>query len=101
VYFTKFFSTAIVVFFVNSASGYSENFKFKCKNSQSLNVQISESICKIENRKWKLIKRSKEYILCEISDPQLETFEMNLITNKAIYEDTDTDELYEFSCHKN
>ena len=63
-------------------------------------VNIENGTCRIENQKWQLIEFNKKYLLCEVSDPQLKTFEINLMTNKAIYEDTDTDEMYELFCYK-
>ena len=88
----------ILILFFYGLSGFSETVKLTCEGSKNFIIQIENNICVIENQKWEIIEYDGKYLLCEISDPQLKIFEINLITNEAIYEDTDTDEIYELVC---
>ena len=83
-----------------SSTGFSKTLQLQCQGFRNFHVNIEDDTCRIENQKWQLIEFNKKYLLCEVSDPQLKTFEINLMTNKAIYEDTDTDETYELFCYK-
>ena len=83
-----------------SSTGFSKTLQLQCEGFRNFSVNIEDDTCRIENQKWQLTEFNKKYLLCEVSDPQLTTFEINLMTNKAIYEDTDTDETYELLCYK-
>ena len=89
---------SILIPFFLSSTVFSKILKIQCKGSKNFSIFIENKTCKIDNQNWELIEHSKKYLLCEISDPQLKIFEINLNKNEALYEDTDTDEMYELVC---